>query len=136
MKAGVADEEVDKAALAGVHGGEAEGLAGAGDFVNGLLGGPLELLVAARFVAGGVEAERMVLLGGEAEELCGEVLEGVEEFGAAVEEQGNVGAGEVDAEHGIGTIGRGGRFGLEMEFKGHSCSLDVTTQKFFDGING
>ena len=127
MEAGVADEEVDEAALAGVHRRQTEGMAGAGNLVDGLLGGGGELLIAAGFVAGGVEPDAMVLLGRKAEELGGEVLEGVEEVSAAIQQERNIRAGEVDVEQGVRTIGRGGGFALEMEFKGHSCGLDVTT---------
>lgn len=135
-EAGFGGEEMDDAALAGVHGREAEGLTGAGDFGDGLPGGGGELLVSAEFVAGGVEADAVVLFGGEAEELGGEVLEGVEEFGLTVKEEGDVRAGEVDLEDGGVAIGRRGRTGLGVNFEDHSCGLDVTVEEMSDRING
>ena len=114
-------------------------MAGAADFGDGLRGGRGELLVAVEFIVGRIEADAVMLIGGEAEELGGEVFEGVEEFGVAVEEEGDVGTGEADVEDGVRAVGRGGGRGvgrggwidLGMHFQGHAGGLEVLSEEMF-----
>ena len=80
LEAGVAQEHVEHAALAGVHGLEAEGLAGVLDLIDSVVGGVAEGAGAGGFEAVGVEGDAVVVLGLEAKNFGGEVLEGAEDF--------------------------------------------------------
>jgi len=91
LEARVAEEEVEHAALAGVHGREAEGLAGVFDLVDGVVGSVLESAGAGGLEAVGVEGDAVVIFGFEAENLGGEVFEGTEEFAVTGEEEIGVG---------------------------------------------
>ena len=129
-----------RAALAGVHGGEAKGSAGARDLGDGCGDGGKELGFAGGLEAGGVEVNLVVLLGGEAEELGGEVLERVEEFGVALEQEPDVGAGEDHVENGLlaGLFVIGGCFceGTgDGKVKGQTGGQDVLSQELLDAIN-
>ena len=89
---------MEHAALTGVHGLEAEGLAGVFDFVDGGVCGFAEGAGAGGFVAVGVEGDAVVLFGLEAEHLGGNVLEGAEEFSITGEEEITVRAFALDVD--------------------------------------
>lgn len=99
-QAGLAEGQVKQAALAGVHRREGVGPARGADSFHGGFGDQLKLAVAEELEVFGVEGDAVVLLGFEAEDLGGEVLDSVEEFGVAGEEDWGVGAGEFDGELG------------------------------------
>ena len=87
LEAGVAQEEVEHAALAGVHGLEAERLAGVFDLVDGSVGGIADGAGAGCLVAIGVEGDAVVILGLEAQHFGGDVFEGAEQFSIVAEEE-------------------------------------------------
>jgi hypothetical protein len=74
------------------------GLAGGADLLDGGLGEELELAVAEDFEVVGVEGDAVVVLGFEAEDLGGDVLDGEEEFAVAGEKKRSVRASEFDGE--------------------------------------
>ena len=106
-QAGGAEGKVEQAALAGVHWREGVGASRGAYLFDGSFGDHLQLAVAEELEVFGVEGDAVVLLGFEAEELGGEVLNGVEEFGVAGKEERGIGAGEFDGE-----LGRWLRLGL------------------------
>jgi len=97
-QAGAFEGEVEQAALAGGHRGEGVGLLGGADLGDGCLSGAAELLVAVGFESAGVDGDAVVFFGLEAEDLGGDVLDGVEQLAVAVDEERGVGAGEFDGE--------------------------------------
>jgi len=100
---------VEHAAFAGVGGWEAVGLAGLTDALGGGFGGGLDLLLAEGLEVEGVEADEVVFADVEAEDLDGDVLEGAEEFAAALREHGCIVADQFYIENlcpgGFGTLG-------------------------------
>ena len=115
---------MEHAALAGVHGLEAEGLAGVFDLVDGVVGSVAEVGGAVSLIAVVVEGDAVVFVGLEAEDLGGDVLEGAEELGVAVEEEVGVGTLALDVNVasleavGIRGTGTGGDAELEAEATG------------------
>jgi hypothetical protein len=73
-------------------------LAGAADALDSGLGGEHQLLVTEHLEIFGVEGDSVVLLVLEAEDLGGDVFDCEEEFAVAGEEEGDVGAGELNAD--------------------------------------
>ena len=69
-QAALGEGEVERTALAGGHGGEGVGCAGGVDAGDGGVCLLLELQVACGLEVGGVEGHAVVLVGGEAEDLC------------------------------------------------------------------
>jgi len=82
-------------ALARGHGGKRVGAARGSDVLDGCFSGELKIAVAGGFEALGVEADAIVVFGFEAEDLGGDVLDGVEEFAVVSQEQGGVGASQI-----------------------------------------
>lgn len=132
-QAGLAEEEMEQAAFAGVHGREGVGPAGGADAFDGGVCAEAEFALALHFEVGGVEVDLIVLLGLEADDLGCKVLDGVEELGVAMEEEWSVGAGEFDAEvrSGRGRVGgraRGGAgLGLHLAVAGRDFEVEVQT---------
>jgi hypothetical protein len=89
-EAGLVQEEMQGAAVAGSHGLEAVGLAGGTDVVDGGGGGLAHGPGAGGLEAVCVEGDEIEVLGFEAQHLGGDMFEGVEEFAVAGQEQGNV----------------------------------------------
>jgi hypothetical protein len=101
-KSGVSQDEVEHAALSRGHRRECVGLACGSDLLDGGVGGELEIAVAGRLEAFGIEADAVVVFGFEAEDLGGDVFDGVEEFAAMRQEEGGVWAGQFDFDVGTG----------------------------------
>ncbi len=116
------------AALAGGHGRKGEGAAGGTDFFDRDFSHQVEFAVAGGFEAFGVEGDPVVLFGFEAEDLCGDVLDGVEEFAVAGEQERSIGSGEFDCDLG-GSWGGvwigGGRLGCTCGLAGVGLHLAV-----------
>ena len=83
-------------ALVRAHGGKREGAASGADLFDRDFSHHVELSVAGGFEALRVEVDQVVLFGLKAKNLCGEVLDGVEEFAVTGEQERSVGTGEVD----------------------------------------
>ena len=136
VKAGGGGLEVEQAALAGVHGGKADGPAGGYDLSDGFDDGFLELAVAVGFEAGGIEADAVVLVWWEAEELGDDVFERIEEFAAALEQKGEVGAGELEVKE-VGLLCVGPRAGVGvgdgMELEGEAGRVKGLAEEGQDG---
>jgi len=79
-EAGLGQDQVEHAALARGHGGKRERAARGSYLLDGCFGGELEIAVTGGLEAFGIEADAVVVLGFEAENLGGDVLDGVEEF--------------------------------------------------------
>jgi hypothetical protein len=94
-EAGLGQDQVEHAALARGHGRKREGATCGSYLLDGCFGGELEIAVARGLEAFGVEADAVVVLGFEAENLGGDVLDGVEEFAVVSQEQRGVGAGQL-----------------------------------------
>jgi len=84
--------EVKETALVRGHGLEQEGAAGLKDAGDGAASLGAEGLVALLAVVAGVDGEKVVLVGLQAANLKGEVLDGAEDLGVAGGEDGRVGA--------------------------------------------
>jgi len=91
-----------QATLARRHRRERKGLAGCADLLDGHLGHEVELPDAVCLEALGVEGDAVVVLGFEAKDLGGDVLNGVQEFPVAGEEERGIGAAEFDCDLGGG----------------------------------
>jgi len=87
---------MEHAALARGHWRECVGLAGGAHLLNGNLGHQLEFPVTVGFEALGVEGDLIVFFRLEAQDLCGNVLYGVQKFSVAGEEKWSIWAGEFD----------------------------------------
>jgi len=123
---------VQETPLAGAHGGECIGFTGGADAGDG--GGRLllELKVALGFEVVGVEGDVVVLVGGEAEELGAEMLEGEEEFAVTGGEERGVGAGEVEGER----AGFCFRVGGDGEGEVEVCVADGGVEEVRNGLEG
>ncbi len=91
------------------HRRERKGLTCRTNLLNSHLGHKFELAVTGGFEACGVEGDSVMLFRFEAEDLGGDVLDCVEEFAIAGQEEGSIGAGEFDGNFGSG-FGRGRAF--------------------------
>jgi hypothetical protein len=98
LQAGVVEEEMKHAALAGVHGREAEGLAGFFDVIDGGGSGLVQSTRTGGFEAVGVEGDAIVVVGLEAQHLGGEVFEGAKELTIAGQKKLGVGALALDVD--------------------------------------
>jgi hypothetical protein len=98
LEAGVAEKEMQHAALAGVHGLEAEGFAGVLDLVDGGVGGSAEGAGAGCLEAVGVEGDAIVVFGLQAQHLGGDMFEGAEELAIAAQQDFGVGALALDVD--------------------------------------
>ena len=78
---------MQQTAFARSHGCEGEGQAGVADFLDGDLGGKLQLALAEDLEVVGVERDAIMLLVLEAEDLGGYVFEGQEQFAVAGQQQ-------------------------------------------------
>jgi hypothetical protein len=96
LQAGVAEEEMQHAALARVHGLEAEGLAGVLDFLYSSVSRGAKGAGTGGLEAVGVEGDAVVIVGLEAEHLGGKMFEGAEELAVVVKQQFGVGALALD----------------------------------------
>jgi hypothetical protein len=85
-EAGLSQDQVEHAALSRGHGGKREGAACGSNLLHGCFGGELEIAIARGLEALGIEADAIVVLGSEAENLGGDVLDGVEEFAVVSQE--------------------------------------------------
>lgn len=94
------ESEVEQAALAGVHRGKDEGLAGCLDGGDGGGGGGLNGGNALGLEVAGVKRELVDLLGLEPEDGGGEAFDCVEEIAVALEQKRRVRAGEGDFDKG------------------------------------
>jgi len=129
---------VEHAAFAGVRRGEAVRSAGLADAIGGGLGGELDLLLAKGLEVEGVEADEVVFADVEAEDLDGEVLEGAEEFAAALGEQRCVEAVELDVEDFgayVFRVGRGGA-GADAVLQLEAAELDDGVEESGDFLRG
>ncbi len=75
--------------------------------MNGYFGHETKFPVASCLEAISVKGDVIVFLGFEAEDLCGNVLDGVEKFAVAGSEEGGIGAAKLDGDLGIGIGGFG-----------------------------
>lgn len=91
---------MEHAAFARGHRGKCPGLTGCADFLDGGLGGELEVVVANGFEALGVEVDAVVIFRFEAEDFGGDVFDGVEEFAVVSQEERGVRTGELNLEVG------------------------------------
>ena len=126
--------EVDDAAFTGVHGIEFEGLAGGLDSLGGSAGHHFQFFDAKGAIAGAVQ-EDLVLEGRlETKDAVGEMLDGLEEFGAAFEEEGVVAAGEFGEDFcaavvGCGVGGERSNRSLEIELGGADGGVEEFLQR-------
>ena len=130
--------EVEHAAFAGVGGREAVGLAGLADALGGGFGGCGDLLLSKRLEVEGVEADEIVFADVEAEDLDGDVLEGAEEFAAALGEERGVGAGQFDVEDlGSGVLRVcGGGTGADAVLQAQAAEADDGVEEAGDLLGG
>jgi hypothetical protein len=87
---------VEQPSLARGHGREGVRLAGGTYLLNSSLGRELKMAIAGRFETFGIEGDAIVVFGLEPENLCCDVFDGVEEFAVLRQEEGSVGAAEID----------------------------------------
>jgi len=126
-QAGPAEGQVEQAALAGVHRREGVGAARGADTFDGGFGDHLKLAVAEKLEIFCVEGDAVVLLRFKAEDLGGEVLDGMEEFSVAGEQERSIGAGEFDGDLGGWRGGlrvAGEDFVLQFQAAGGEQSLE------------
>jgi hypothetical protein len=97
-QAGGAESQVEQPALTGVHGLKRVRTASGTDFLDGGFSDKLELAVAEKLEVVGIERDAVMLFGFELEDLGGEVLDCVEEFGVTCGEERGVGTGEFDGD--------------------------------------
>jgi hypothetical protein len=101
-KSGVHQDQVEHATLSRGHGRKGEGLACGSNLMDCGFGGDLKIAVAGGFEAFGIEADAVVVLGFQTENLGGYVLDSVEEFAVMSEEQWGVGARQLYFDVGTG----------------------------------
>src|SRR5579863_7728137 len=99
--------EVDDAAVAGVHGIEFKGLTGGLDAFGGGTGHHFEFLEAQGAIAGAVQKDFVLEGRLETERAMGEMLDGLEELGAAFEEQAVIATGEFGEDLGAAIVRSG-----------------------------
>jgi hypothetical protein len=99
-ESGLRQDQVKHAAFSRGHGREGVGLACGSDFLNGCFSGELEIAVAGGFEVFGIERDAVVVLRLEAENLGGDVLDGVEELTVTSQKEGGIGTGQLDFEVG------------------------------------
>lgn len=132
----VAERDVDDAALAAVHGREAEGLAGGFDAFGCDLRGHAKFFDAEGAVIVGVEGNPRMIVGVHAERFLGNVFEGEEKLGAIAEDEVDVFAVEFDDEIGSFKLGIGLVAGFEGEGKIETGVGDDSPQKFLNARAG
>lgn len=93
---------MQEAAFARGHGRKGEGEAGVADLLDGDLGGQLEFALAEDLEVVGIEGDAVVFFVLEAEDFGGYVLKGQQQLAVSGQQQGGVGAAELDANLGIG----------------------------------
>jgi hypothetical protein len=94
-KAGLRQDQVKHAAFSRGHGREGVRLACGSDFLDGCFGRKLKVAVAGGFEVFGIEGDAVVVLRLEAENLGGDVLDGVEKLTIASQEQRGIGTGQL-----------------------------------------
>jgi hypothetical protein len=94
----VHQDQVEHATLSRGHGRKGEGLACGSNLLDCGFGGELEIAIAGGFEAFGIEADAVVVLGFETENLGGDVLDSVEEFAVMSQEQRGVRAGKLNSD--------------------------------------
>lgn len=129
--------EMDDAAFAGVHGIEFEGLLGGLHAFGGGASHHFEFFDAEGAVTGTVEKDFVLEGRFQAESAVGEMFDGLEEFGAAFEEEFGVAAGKFGEDFsaaviGSGAFGEGADGGLQGEFAG----ADGVIEEFLQGGDG
>jgi hypothetical protein len=99
-ESGLRQDQVKHAAFSRGHGRKRVGLACGSDFLNGCFGGELEIAVAGGFEVFGIERDAVVVLRLEAENLGGDMLDGVEKLTVTSQKEGGIGTGQLDFEVG------------------------------------
>ncbi len=110
----IAEGDVDDAALAAVHGVEAEGLGGALHLLGGGGGAEAEFGDAQHAEIVRVEGEARMIVVGNAERFHGDVLQSEEQLGLVGEEQFDVGAFEFDDDLGVLDLRIAGIAGFDL----------------------
>ena len=132
----VAEGEVEDAALARGHGGEVERSSGLANFFRGYAGSHAEFLEADGTLVLAIEGDFFVLTGGQVQDFESQQFEGAEKLGAAIEEQGRVGAGEVYEDFGFLPVGLGWRIYYDAVLEVESSVGDYGLEEFVDAVGG
>lgn len=129
---------MDDTALARGHRAELIGRAGLANFFGGDGGGGAEFLNSLRAMVVAVEADLFVFAGGQPQHFQGEQLEGAQEFSAAVEQQGGVGASEIDEDLGLFPVAivGDGRVDDDAVFQVKTAVGDDGLEEFVDLVGG
>jgi hypothetical protein len=101
-EAGLHQDQMEHTPLSRGHGWKCKGLARGSYPLDGGIGGELEIAVAGSLEAFSVEVDAVVVFGFEAENLGGDVLDGVEKLAIMRQEQGGVGTSQLDFDVGTG----------------------------------
>jgi hypothetical protein len=101
-EAGAHQNQMEHTPLPRGHGWKCEGLARGSNLLDGGFGGELEIAVAGGLETFGVEVDTVVVFRFEAENLGGDVLDGVEKLAVMSQEHWSVGAGQLDLDVGTG----------------------------------
>lgn len=86
------------ATFVGGHGREGEWAAGSADFLDSDFCHHIELSIAGSFEVLRVKVDQIVIFGFEAEDFCGDVLDGVEKFAVAGDQKRRIRSREVDCD--------------------------------------
>jgi hypothetical protein len=132
----IAEGQVDDAALARGHGSEVEWGSGLANFLGSDRGGHAKFLQADGALILAVEGNLFVVAGRQVEDFEGQQFEGAEKFGAAIEEQGGVGAGEVDEDFRLLPVGGGWGIDYDPVFEVESSVGDYGLEEFVDAVGG
>ena len=130
---------MDNAALAAVHGIEAEGLAGVLDLLRRGGGGKAELGDAERAVIVGVEGELRMVVGRHSQRFHGDVLEREKQLGLVGEQEVGIGPAELHHDFRILDLGIGrfafGDLIFEIEVRIVQNGIEEFLDLIADGFN-